>query len=104
MSSAKDRRILLLFAALTFLSACESDKAKSERYRLMDEAYEVGVAIGLAERCGIEHPWSSGVPKQYDDSLKNGVIASAFQSGYSYTRSLSYPCLNGSRGRSPRSH
>jgi hypothetical protein len=49
MSSAKDRRILLLFAALTFLSSCESDKAKSERYRLMDEAYEVGVAIGLAE-------------------------------------------------------
>lgn len=97
-------RMTLSIMMLTLLAACdESTKAKTERLRLMDEAYEVGVAIGLAERCGLEYAWSSGVPKMYDDSLKRGNLASAFQSGYAYTRSLSFPCLNNSRGRPPRS-
>lgn len=96
-------RMILSIVILTLLAACgESRKAKTERLKLIDEAYEVGVAIGLAERCGLEYAWSSGVPKQYDDSLKSGAIASAFQSGYAYTRSLSFPCLNNSRGRPPR--
>jgi hypothetical protein len=104
MSSPDPQTVVLLCAALTLLIACESDKAKAERNRLMDEAYEVGVAIGLAERCGIEHPWSAGVPKQYDDSLKSGSAATSFQSGYTYARSLTHPCVNGSRGRPPRSN
>lgn len=51
------------FSVYFFNDRCESKKAKSERLRLMDEAYEVGVAIGLAESCGVNYPLSCGIPK-----------------------------------------
>ena len=68
----------------------------------MDEAYEVGFAMGLAERCGLDRQWSRGMPSRYDDSLGEAQVASAFQSGYAEARALDRPCVHGIAGRSPR--
>jgi hypothetical protein len=95
--------LLVLAVASFMLQGCgESDSERLERLQLMDEAQEVGFAMGLAERCGLEHQWSRNVPSRYDDSLGDSITASAFQSGYAEARGLDQPCIYGISGRAPR--
>lgn len=89
---------------LAGLAGCgESDETKAKRLQLMDEAHEVGFAMGLAERCGLDHRWSRGMPSRYDESLDEWKMASAFRSGYEAARALERPCIYGITGRPPRS-
>jgi hypothetical protein len=78
--------------------------SEEERSRLLREAREGGFAMGIAERCGLEHQWSRGMPSRYDDSTGDGKIASAWQSGYSRARALDQPCIYGMEGRPPRTY
>lgn len=94
--------LLLVLSAFVVAGCGESDADRSKRLELMDEAHEVGFAMGIAERCGLEHPWTRGMPSAYDDSLKEGAITSAFQSGYAESRRLDQPCIYGIAGRPPR--
>ena len=93
-------RAFIFIAIALALGGCgESD---SERLRLMDEAYEVGFAMGIAERCGLDHRWSRDIPSRYDDSRDEWKMAAAFQSGYGQARALERPCIYGITGRPPR--
>ena len=92
----------IMVVSLALTGCGESDAERRERLQLMDEASEVGFAMGLAERCGLDHQWSRGMPSRYDDSLDESALASAFQSGYARARALDRPCINGIAGRAPR--
>lgn len=94
----------LALSALAVAGCGESDAARSKRLKLMDEAREVGFAMGIAERCGLEHPWTRGMPSAYDDSLDGWKVASAFQSGYAESRAIDRPCIHGIAGRPPRTY
>jgi hypothetical protein len=89
----------LALSALAMAGCGESDAARAERLNLMDEADEVGFAQGIAERCGLDYQWSRSVPSRYDDSLDEGEIASAWQSGYFRARDLDQACIYGIEGR-----
>lgn len=59
----------------------------------VDEAYRVGYDIGLADECGREgERRGEQMPSAYDDSLSDGELASAFQTGYWAARNQSQPC------------
>ena len=47
-----------------------------------DEAYDVGYDSGIADACGKHGVRHGPVPSAYDDSLDEGLLASAFQEGY----------------------
>lgn len=91
-----------LAIAVSLLGCGESDKAKAKRLQLMDEAHEVGFAMGLAERCGLDHRWSRDMPSRYDDSTGEGKLEAAFASGYGQARALERPCIYGITGRPQR--
>lgn len=101
--SARMLAIFTLGLSSIGMSGCgESTAEREKRLKLMDEAREVGFAMGLAERCGLDHQWTRGMPSAYDDSTGEWKVAAAFQAGYAESRALDRPCVHGIAGRPPR--
>ena len=58
----------------------------------VEEAYKVGYDMGIADECGRQGVRKEPMPSAYDDSLDEGVLEEAFQSGYWDARHESRPC------------
>lgn len=71
---------------LAVLAACSPSVGE------LNEAYEVGFDLGLADRCTTLDRESMRAPKAYDDSLGSGRLADAFSSGYAEAKSIGNPC------------
>jgi hypothetical protein len=80
------RNIFAVIGAVMLLANC-GDSGPSE-----DEAYNVGYDMGLADECGRRGVVKQPMPSAYDDSLDEGKLASAFQSGYWAARNETRPC------------
>ena len=58
----------------------------------VEEAYRVGYDMGIADVCGRHGVRTEPMPSAYDDSLDEGVLTEAFQSGYWDARNEPRPC------------
>ena len=84
-----DMRAQITLAAtvvMMMLASC-SDSGPS-----VDEAYNVGYDMGLADECSRRGVVKQPMPSAFDDSLAEGKLASAFQSGYWAARNETHPC------------
>lgn len=59
---------------------------------MLDEAYRVGFDMGLADECSRRGVVKEQMPSAYDDSLDEGKLELAFQSGYYAARNETRPC------------
>ena len=84
-----------IFFALLISSSCDSKPSELEK---MDEAYEVGYLIGIADTCGRTDE-SLMMPKSYDDSLDSGLMATAFKNGYNAANASDEICQYGPRSQ-----
>ncbi|MFC1665390.1 hypothetical protein ACFL17_07150 [Pseudomonadota bacterium] len=80
------RVILAATVATMMLTSCR-DSGPS-----LDEAYNVGYDMGLADECSRRGVVKQPMPSAYDDSLGEGKLESAFQSGYWAARNETRPC------------
>lgn len=86
VSPKKVYLVLVTIIISVFLSSCGDSGAT------VDEAYRVGYYIGIADECGGRGVIKEPMPSAYDDSLDDGELTSAFQSGYWAARNESRPC------------
>lgn len=77
---------VFITAAMILLVSC-NNQGPTE-----DEAYRVGYDIGIADECGRHGVIKEPMPSAYDDSLGEGKLAAAFQSGYWAARNEASPC------------
>lgn len=96
--------VFLMGMVLTLaIAGCGSDGDEQlQAASMQEEAFEVGFAFGIAERCGLDHTWTRGMPSKYDDSRGSWVLAKAFHADYAKPRGLDKPCIYGIEGRPPR--
>lgn len=77
---------IIAISAIMALASC-GDSGPS-----LDEAYNVGYHMGLADKCSKRGVVKEPMPSAYDDSLGEGKLTSAFQSGYWTAWNESKPC------------
>ena len=83
--------LLLSLISTALLTACgDSGQTADEAY--IDEASRVGYDMGIADECSKDGVRTEPMPSAYDDSLGDGVLNSAFQSGYWAARGETQPC------------
>ena len=80
------QKFLVSTAILLMLASC-SDSSPT-----VDEAYDVGYDMGLADECSRRGVVKQPMPSAYDDSMGENKLASAFQDGYWAARNESRPC------------
>lgn len=87
MTKVSLKRVYLVIIIISVLLTSCGDSGPT-----VDEAYRVGYDIGIADECGRRGVIKEPMPSAYDDSLDDGELASAFQSGYWAARDESRPC------------
>lgn len=82
-------RRLFIISVIAILVGCGDPEPSAA---MLEEAYQVGYDIGLADECGRHGVRKQPMPSAYDDSLGSGELTAAFQDGYHRARNEAQPC------------
>lgn len=79
-------RFAFVLISVVFVGGCGDSKPPES------EAYQVGVDMGIADKCGARDRSGMPMPSAYDDSMEKGELEAAFSAGYNAGQSSDYPC------------